>query len=56
VLLPATGEDLEGGWQLPRAPEVVVDADYVLAAAGLLAQDHPQEAHELVTRLTRRLA
>jgi len=56
VLLPATGEDLEGGWQLPRAPEVVVDRDYVLAAAGLLAQHHPQEAHALVTRLAGRLA
>lgn len=52
VLLPSTGEELEGGWQLPRAPEVVVDRDYVLAAAGLLVADHPQEAHVLVSRLT----
>ena len=51
VLLPSTGDDLEGGWQLPRAPRVVVDSDYVLAAAGLLAEDHPQEAHALVSRL-----
>ena len=56
VLTPATGEDLAGGWQLPRDPEVVVDRDYVLAAAGLLAEDHPQEAYVLVSRLTRRLA
>ena len=54
VLLPATGDAFEGGWQLPRAPRVVVDHDYVLAAAGLLAADHPQEAHALVTRLTSR--
>jgi uncharacterized protein (TIGR01319 family) len=54
VLLPATGDAFEGGWQLPRAPRIVVDHDYVLAAAGLLAADHPQEAHALVTRLTSR--
>jgi hypothetical protein len=27
---------------------VVVDHDYVLAAAGLLAQDHPVAAHRLL--------
>ncbi|MCD6640479.1 MAG: glutamate mutase L [Nocardioides sp.] len=52
VLVPATGEDLPGGWQLPRDPRVVVDRDYVLAAAGLLAEDHPLAAHLLVTCLT----
>ncbi len=50
VLLPATGVR-EGGWQLPRAPRVVIDHDYVLAAAGLLASDHPEAAHLLVQRL-----
>jgi uncharacterized protein (TIGR01319 family) len=40
-----------GGWQLPRAPRVVVDRDYVLAAAGLLAADHPRAAHALLARL-----
>ena len=54
VLLPATGDAFEGGWQLPRAPRVVVDHDYVLAAVGLLATDHPQEAHVLGRRLTSR--
>ena len=34
VLAPATGDAFEGGWQLPRDPAVVVDHDYVLAAAG----------------------
>ena len=35
-----------GGWQLPRAPRVVVDRDYVLAAAGLLAARAPaRRAH-----------
>ncbi|HEX5917962.1 MAG TPA: glutamate mutase L [Nocardioides sp.] len=48
VLGPATGDSFEGGWQLPRAPRVVVDHDYVLAAAGLLAADHPDAAHRLL--------
>ncbi len=48
VLAPATGDAFDGGWQLPRAPRVVVDHDYVLAAAGLLAQDHPVAAHRLL--------
>lgn len=51
VLLPATGEH-DGGWQLPRAPRVVVDHDYVLAAAGLLARAHPEAAFRLVQGLT----
>jgi uncharacterized protein (TIGR01319 family) len=51
VLMPATGDALEGGWQLPRDPVVVVDRDYVLAAAGLLAEEHPVTAHRLVSRL-----
>jgi uncharacterized protein (TIGR01319 family) len=54
VLAPATGDAFEGGWQLPRDPAVVVDRDYVLAAAGLLADDHPVAAHRLVSRLARR--
>ena len=51
VLTPATGDAFEGGWQLPRDPAVVVDHDYVLAAAGLLAAEHPVAAHRLVGRL-----
>lgn len=51
VLAPSTGEHVEGGWQLPRAPRVVVDRDYVLAAAGLLVAEHPVTAHRLVRRL-----
>lgn len=50
VLLPATGEH-DGGWQLPRAPRVVVDRDYVLAAAGLLVGEHPEAAYALVQTL-----
>jgi uncharacterized protein (TIGR01319 family) len=51
VLDGSTGADLPGGWQLPRRPEVVVDADYVLAAAGLLAGPHPVAAYRLALRV-----
>ncbi|MEO6510390.1 MAG: glutamate mutase L, partial [Nocardioides sp.] len=50
VLAGSVG-DVEGGWQLPRAPMVVVDRDYVLAAAGLLAERHPEAAERLVRQL-----
>jgi uncharacterized protein (TIGR01319 family) len=40
-----------GGWQLPTTARVVVDHDYVLAAAGLLAAEHPRAAHALLARL-----
>jgi uncharacterized protein (TIGR01319 family) len=36
------------GWQLPDRARVVVDRDYVLAAAGLLAADHPDAANRLL--------
>jgi uncharacterized protein (TIGR01319 family) len=51
VFAGSVGE-VEGGWQLPRRPEVVVDTDYVLAAAGLLAAHHPEAATRLVSRMT----
>jgi uncharacterized protein (TIGR01319 family) len=50
VLAVSVGE-VEGGWQLPRAPRVVVDRDYVLAAAGLLVEKHPEAAYRLVRHL-----
>ena len=50
VLAGSVGE-VEGGWQLPVRPRVVVDRDYVLAAAGLLVERHPEAAHRLVNRL-----
>lgn len=53
VLAGSTGE-VEGGWQLPRAPRVVVDADYVLAAVGLLAAEHPEAAYRLARGLAGR--
>ncbi len=51
VFAGSTGSDVAGGWQLPRAPRTVVDHDYVLAAAGLLAATHPEAAYRLVCRL-----
>lgn len=52
ILGPSTGPDFDGGWQLPRAPRVVIDHDYVLAAAGLLAAEHPVAAYRLAASLT----
>ncbi|MFI7078510.1 glutamate mutase L [Micromonospora sp. NPDC049903] len=44
--------DHAGGWAVPRAARAVVDSDYVLAAAGLLAAEHPAAARALVGPLT----
>jgi uncharacterized protein (TIGR01319 family) len=51
VLGAGTGDHVEGGWLVPRAPQVVIDHHYVLAAAGLLAADHPEAAYRLLARL-----
>jgi uncharacterized protein (TIGR01319 family) len=51
ILAVVTGSDAPGGWQLPRAPRLVVDHDYVLAAAGLLADAYPEAAHMLLRRI-----
>jgi hypothetical protein len=51
-ILAAPLHDHPGGWPLPRAATAVVDRDYVLAAAGLLAPEHPSVA---VTLLRSRL-
>jgi uncharacterized protein (TIGR01319 family) len=52
VFAGSVGDEIAGGWQLPRRADVVVDSDYVLAAAGLLARPHPDAARRLVRRLT----
>ena len=49
VLAPATG-DHAGGWRVPSSAKPTVDADYVLFAAGLLADVAPAAAAALVTR------
>ena len=51
VLAGSVGE-VEGGWQLPARARVTVDQQYVLAAAGLLAPQHPEAARRLVGHLT----
>ncbi|MBQ1046904.1 glutamate mutase L [Micromonospora sp. C51] len=50
-VLEAVLTDHAGGWALPRAARPVVDTDYVLAAAGLLAEEHPVAARGLVRSL-----
>jgi len=55
VLAGSTGE-VDGGWQLPHLPRVVVDADYVLAAVGLLAAEHPDPAYRLAMTLAEPVA
>ncbi|MEV0726715.1 glutamate mutase L [Micromonospora purpureochromogenes] len=42
--------DHAGGWPLPREARAVVDVDYVLAAGGLLADEHPGAARALLRR------
>ncbi len=48
-VLGAAVSDHPGGWLVPRAPRLAVDSDYVLAAAGLLAEEHPAAAAALLT-------
>jgi uncharacterized protein (TIGR01319 family) len=45
--------DHGGGWALPRRVTTVTDARGVLAAAGLLAEDHPGAAHAVLQRYLR---
>ena len=52
VLADSLGPDHEGGWQLPRAPRVVVDHDSALCAIGLLAGPEPDAAYRLAQRLS----
>lgn len=40
--------DHGGGWLLPERAATTVDTHYVLAAAGLLAEDHPRAATRLL--------
>jgi uncharacterized protein (TIGR01319 family) len=47
-VLGAVLADVGGGWAPPERAKTVVDEKYVLAAAGLLAVDHPQVAAGLL--------
>ncbi|BCJ62574.1 hypothetical protein Jiend_59960 [Micromonospora endophytica] len=49
-VLDAVLADHGGGWAVPRVARAVVDVDYVLAAAGLLAAEHPVAARALLGR------
>lgn len=50
-VLDAVLSDVSGGWAAPHRARTVVDERYVLAAAGLLANDHPHVAATLVNTL-----
>jgi uncharacterized protein (TIGR01319 family) len=50
-VLDAVLGDTAGGWAAPSAARTVVDSQYVLAAAGLLAIDHRHAATELLNGL-----
>lgn len=47
-LLRTAVADHAGGWPLPLRARYVIDQRYVLAAAGLLADDHPEVAFRLM--------
>ncbi|GAA2484337.1 glutamate mutase L [Winogradskya humida] len=51
TVLDAVLTDTAGGWAPPRTARRTVDSQYVLAAAGLLAAEHPGAAHALVNAL-----
>jgi hypothetical protein len=53
TVLDAVLGDVGGGWAVPADAAQVVDADYVLAPAGLLAGEHPAAAAGLVGSLLR---
>jgi hypothetical protein len=48
AVLDAVLGDTAGGWAAPTSARRMIDTEYVLAAAGLLAADHPAVAAELV--------
>jgi uncharacterized protein (TIGR01319 family) len=50
ILGVATGHDPDG-WQLPESPDIAVDGDYVLAAAGLLGLSGDAGSHVAARRL-----
>ncbi|GAA0497547.1 hypothetical protein Ade02nite_54120 [Paractinoplanes deccanensis] len=50
-VLDAVLTDTAGGWAAPTGARAVIDDQYVLAAAGLLANDHPHVAAALVNSL-----
>ena len=51
VLEAGLADRQAGGWMLPDRPKVALDQSYVLAAVGLLAEDHPEAAARLAGRI-----
>lgn len=51
AVLDAVLGDTAGGWAAPATARRMIDAEYVLAAAGLLAAEHPSAAAGLLNRL-----
>lgn len=49
-VLGAILDDARGGWQRPEHAVSTVDTDYVLAAAGLLAESYPDVGRALLRR------
>jgi uncharacterized protein (TIGR01319 family) len=47
-VITAALADRAGGWKAPEHAAVVIDRQYVLAAAGLLGFDHPETAAKLL--------
>jgi hypothetical protein len=50
-VLDAVLGDAAGGWARPEGVRRMIDTEYVLAAAGLLATDHRDAAVRLVNAL-----
>jgi uncharacterized protein (TIGR01319 family) len=51
TVLDAILGDTAGGWAAPTGAKRVIDTEYLLAAAGLLAVDHPEVSTALVNAL-----
>jgi len=47
-MLDPVRTDHAGGWKVPLTPRLTVDQRYVVAAAGLLAEDHAEDATSLL--------
>lgn len=47
AVLAAVATDHAGGWKVPRGARVVTDTAYLLAAVGLLREEHPDAARAL---------
>ena len=48
-VLAAVATDHAGGWKVPRDARVVTDTAYLLAAVGLLREEHPEAARALAS-------